>query len=212
MITKVSKKLKENNVFHRVKECQIFTRKSIITIPKINEDIVYLVGVIAGDGNLSICKRKRGGNHYKLRISSGSAEYLAYLNDLIYKYFKLRGTIVKDKRRENTFCLQTENTSIFWYFNILESKYNKTNKIPFFCKNKNLFIHYLSGLIDTDGGVSNKRIQLKLKNESIIRQIFYKIKKDANSNPPKINYTNKIPFYYIRFDNIFPLRLKGTNF
>lgn len=212
MITEVSEKLKENNVFHKIKECKISTRKTIVTIPEIDEDIAYLVGVIAGDGNLSICKRKKGGNHYRVRISSNSVKYLAYLNDIIYKYFGLKGKIMKDKRRKNTFCWEIENASIFWYFSILESKYDKTNQLPFFCRDKNLFAHYMSGLIDTDGSISHKRIQLKLKNENIIKQIFYLLKEDANSNPPKINYTDRVPYYYIRFDNIFPLRLKGTDF
>lgn len=209
MILKVSKKLIENNIYHKVEENKILTRKTITYIPSLNKDIVYLIGVIAGDGSLTKCKRNRGGNHHRLRITSNSPDYLDYINKLIKENFLVEGQIYKDKRKKNTYYLGTANTSIFWYFEILESKYHKTNKLPKICKNGEFFNHYLAGLIDTDGsvGLNKKRVQLKLKNKEIIKEIFSKIKK-ANPNPPKINYTNNIPFYYIRFDNIFPLRLK----
>ena len=209
MIIKVSKKLLEKNIFHRVEGDKIFTRKSITKIPSINEDLVYLIGIIAGDGSLIICKRKRGGNHHRLQITSCSPEHLESLNKILEENFKIRGKISKDKRKERVYRLTTANTSIFWYFKILEAKYNETNKIPKICKNKNYFNHYLAGLIDTDGHVtpSKNRIQLKLKNQQIINEIFTRIK-HANPNSPKINYTKEVPFYYIRFDNIFPLRLK----
>jgi len=209
MILKVSKKLFEKNVFHKVKENIIITRKSSTKIPSINEDLIYLVGVIAGDGSLVISKRKRGGNHHRLQITSCSPKHLQYLNKILKENFKIIGRITQDKKKKNVYRLTTANTSIFWFFKILEAKYNETNKLPKICKNRNYFNHYLAGLIDTDGHVtpSKNRIQLKLKNQAIINEIFSKIKK-ANPNPPKINYTNGIPFYYIRFDNIFPLRLK----
>jgi len=209
VIIKVSKKLSEKNVFHKVKENIIITRKSSTKIPSINEDLVYLVGVIAGDGSLIICKRKRGGNHHRLQITSCSPNHLESLNKILQENFEITGKIIKDKRKERTYRLTTANTSIFWYFKLLEAKYNSTNKLPKMCKNKNYFNHYLAGLIDADGHVtpSKNRIQLKLKNKDIIEEIFSKIS-HANPNPPKINYTNEVPFYYIRFDNIFPLRFK----
>jgi len=208
MIIKVSKKLLEKKVFHKIKEDTILTRKSITKIPSINEDLIYLIGVIAGDGSLVICKRKRGGNHHRLQITSYSPEYLEFLNKILERNFKIKGKISRDKRKKRTYHLITANTSIFWYFKILEAKYNETNKLPKICKNRNYFNHYLAGLIDTDGGVGKNRVQLKLKNQQVINEIFSRIK-HANPNPPKINYTKGIPFYYIRFDNIFPLRLKS---
>lgn len=211
LILNISKKLSEKNVFHKTENNWILTRRSKIKIPNLNEDIAYLIGVIAGDGSLISTKRNRGGNHYMIRIYANSKIYLNYLNKIIKNHFSITGKIIKDKRKKNTFFIVIQNASIFWFFKILESKYNPTNKLPPICKNKLYFNNYLAGLIDTDGSISNKRIQLKLKNQKIIKKIFSKIK-EANPNPPKINYTNNIPFYYIRFDNIFPLRWKGTNF
>jgi hypothetical protein len=209
MILKISKKLKENNIYHKVEGNLIKTRRSNTKIPSINKDIIYLIGVIAGDGCLTRSKRKRGGHHHKVRITSNSDIFLDYLNNIFKENFSVEGHISKDKRKRSTYNLAVSNASIFWYFEILESKYNKTNKLPKICKNEKFFENYLAGLIDTDGsiGKSKKRVQLKLKNQKIINEIYSRINQ-ANPNPPKINYTNNIPFYYIRFDNIFPLRWK----
>lgn len=214
MILKVSEILTKRNIFHKIKKKKICTRRSKVKIPHlINNDIAYLVGVIAGDGSLVISKRKRGGFHYRISIYANSEKYLEYLGNLINEYFKIKGRINKDKRKENAYSLIIQNASVFWFFKILEAKYNPTNKIPSFCKDEELFNHYLSGLIDTDGsvGISKKRVQLKLKNNNIVEEIYEKIR-EANPNPPKINYTNGVPFLYIRFDNIFPLRWKPTAF
>ncbi len=68
---------------------------------------------------------------------------------------------------------------------------------------------YLAGLIDTNGHISNKRIQLKQKSKLLLEKIK-RITNKFGLNPAdvKINYTNNKKFYYIRFDNKLPLRLK----
>jgi hypothetical protein len=213
MIKKISKKLKENNIFHKVEGSHIITRKSKVKIPNLSKDMAYIVGVIAGDGSLSTSKREKGGKHHKLQITSFSEKHLKQINKIVKDEFNIEMKIRKDKRKERTYNLISANTILYWYFKLLESKYDCTGKLPKICENKNFFTHYMAGLIDTDGSVSQskKRIQLKLKNKKVIEEIFSLIS-HANPNPPKINYTNKIPFYYIRFDNIFPLRLKTINF
>ena len=75
--------------------------------------------------------------------------------------------------------------------------------------NKSYSLNYLAGLVDTDGSIYGKRIQLKQKRYNLIKEIE-KLSKEfsLHCSSPKINYTNEIPFYYIRFDNKLPLRLK----
>ena len=213
MILEISQSLKKNKIFHKIKKEYIQTRKTLTKIPSLKEDVAYLVGVIAGDGSLVKSKRKKGGFHYQIRIYAKGEKYLIYLQRLIYSYFQIKGKIVKDQRKKETYYLHIANAAIYAYFEKLEAKYNHKNKLPDFCINKKLFQHYMGGLIDTDGSVdkSKKRIQLKLKNKDIINEIYLKVE-NANPNPPKINYTKNVPFYYIRFNNVFPLRWKQTSF
>ncbi len=209
MIKKISKILSKNNIFHKINKKYVLTRRSKVKIPEINFDISYLVGVIAGDGTLIKSKRKRGGFHYMLRIYSEYPFHLKYLNKLFKKEFNIYGNIKKDKRKNKTFYLQHQNATIFYYFKYLEAKYSK--KFPKRINGKNK-LHYISGLIDTDGSVSRKRIQLKLKDKEFLKELTKILEKlNTQPNPIKINYTNNIPFYYTRFDNIFPLRLKPIN-
>ena len=210
MLSQVSNKLKQNNIYHTIKDNFIITRKSKVLIQEVNGDLSYLIGVIAGDGTLIKTKRKKGGNHYVVKIYANSTNFLEQLNRLFELNFKNSGKIIKDKRKQNTYLLEIPNASIYWYFEILNTKYKDSN-LPLFCTNKEFFNNYLAGLIDTDGSISCKRVQLKLKDKGLIYKIYKKIK-EANPNEPKINYTKNLPYYYIRFDNLFPLRWKTNKF
>ncbi len=81
--------------------------------------------MITGDGSLSMSKRKKGGYHYSFRIYSGNENYLHYLNGLFNKLFLIKGKIIKDKRKENTYFLVIKHAAIFFYFVILGSEIEK---------------------------------------------------------------------------------------
>jgi len=216
VIKKISKKLTERNIYHKVEEKFILTRRSKTKIPLPNEDVFYLLGVISGDGSLGTPKRKRGGRHYILRIYSGEEKYLIYLNKIIQESFGIKGRITKDKRKNSSYCIIIQNAAIFFYFVTLGSEIGKKKigNIPQIVKSKNKnLLHYIAGLIDTDGHLSHKRIQLKQKRHQLLKEIEESSDRlNFNCSVPKINYTNNVPFYYIRFDNIFPLRWKTNNF
>jgi len=212
MIQKISEELSKRNVYHKTEGDLIKTRRSEVKVPKINEDVAYLLGVIEGDGSLSITKRKRGGYHYLFRIYSGEKEYLEYLQILLYNLFLIKGKINRDKRKENLYYLLIQNAPLFFYFANLGSEIGrkKIGNLPKIIKRNQIYaLNYLAGLVDTDGSISYRRIQLKQKRFNLIKEINKLCQKfNLNCSDPKTNYTNKIPFYYIRFDNKLPLRLK----
>ena len=161
-------------------------------------------------------KRKKGGFHYSIRIYGKGKEYLEILNEIFSKNFEIKGKIFEDKRKKDTCFLKIQNASIFFYFMINENEIGKKRrfKIPEIIKeNPKYFKEYLSGLVDTDGHISRKRIQLKQKSEKLLKEIMViSNKQNLNCTIPKVNYTNKKPYYYIRFDNKIPLRFKTNNF
>lgn len=216
MIEIISKELRKRYICHKKEGEIIFTRRSKTKIPLLDKDIFYLLGVICGDGSLVKCKRKRGGFHYIIRIYSGEEEYLKYLNKLIKKSFGFEGSIRQDIRKNSSYYITIQNASIFFYFVSLESEIGKkkigtiSKKVK--KKNENI-LHYLAGLVDTDGHVQKNRIQLKQKRLQLLKEIKDLSNRiNLNCSTPKINYTNNIPFYYIRFDNKIPLRWKGKIF
>ncbi len=209
MIYDISSELNKKRVFHKVDNPFIITKRTATKIPLINNDVAYITGVIAGDGTMVTSKRKKGGYYYELRIYSGSLIYLKYLRYLTNKLFGYIGKITKDKRKNKTYILSIRSAAIFHYFKLLDAKFS-SNNMPHFTKtNPYHLTEYISGLIDTDGSVSRRRIQLKLKNKIFINNVYFRLLEiGANPNAPKVNYTCLVPFYYLRFDNIFPLRLK----
>jgi len=197
------------NIFHKIIGEYILTKRSKTHIPKINEDLAYLIGVITGDGSLSMVKRSKGGFHYKVKITSDTKKYLEYLDCLFIKYFRISGMILKDKRKESTYDLTLQNAAIFWYFVVIGLSIGKKIRIriPDIINTTNLLLNYLSGLSDTDGHVAGNRIQLKQKDQDFLKEICERLNKlKFNCNPPKVNYTDSKPFYYIRFDNKLSLR------
>ncbi|MGD9276044.1 MAG: LAGLIDADG family homing endonuclease [Candidatus Pacearchaeota archaeon] len=216
MINKLSKELIKRKVYHKIQDKTILTRKTKVSIPKINKDIAYLIGVIAGDGSLVATPRKRGGYHYILRIYAEKEEYLKLLNKIFEKHFLLKGGIKKDKRKRSAYYLLIQNASIFFYFVNNGSEIGKKQrfKIPkAIQENRRYFLEYLAGLVDTDGHIARKRVHLKQKSEVLLREINKLANKEGlNCNLPKVNYTNEEPYYYIRFDNKIPLRFKTNKF
>ncbi|MCX6747072.1 MAG: hypothetical protein NTU63_02965 [Candidatus Pacearchaeota archaeon] len=216
MIKRISEELSNRNIYHKIESDSIRTRKSKIKIPKVNKDIAYLLGVIDGDGSLSITERKRGGYHYLFRIYSGSKEYINYLKGLLGSLFLIDGRINRDKRKKNSYYLRIENAAFFFYFANLGSEIGKkkVGNLPKIVEtNKNYASAYLAGLVDTDGSVYKKRIQFKQKRINLIKEVSKLCQRlNLNCSNPKINYTNNIPFYYIRFDNKLPLRWKTNKF
>ncbi len=215
-LLKVSRKLNEFGVYHNIIKDIIITRRSKTKVPKFNKDIAYLLGVITGDGDIVKCIRKKGGFHYSVRITSGSPPYLDYLNSLVKKYFLINGTILKDKRSEHNYALRFRNAVIFYYFTQNGHPIGKKIdlNIPIVVDNKTLLLNYLAGLVDTDGHIdcNNRRVHLKQKSLAFLNEICHELNKlGMNCNEPKVNYTNSKPFYYIRFDNKLPLRLRSSD-
>ncbi len=165
MINKLSNELTKRKIYHIIKNNYIHTKKSKIKIPKFNPDLTYLLGVIAGDGSLNQTIRKKGGYHYTFRIYSRGEKYLDFLNKIFKQYFKIKGKIIKDKRKNNSYHLVIKNATLFFYFVINGSEIGKKKGIltKRAKENKKYFLNYLAGLVDADGHIQKRRIQLKQK-------------------------------------------------
>jgi hypothetical protein len=172
-------------------------------IPEINNKISYLAGVITGDGSLNSSKRKKGGYHYRIQIvgREGSLERIA---SFFAELFEYKPVVHRDERKANCYLINISSAAIFFYFIKLgfASGKKRNIKVPAtIAANPAFFKHYLFGLIDTDGHISRNRIHLKQREETFLKELVYLLEKhfDIKSNPPKVNYTEGKPFYYIRF-------------
>jgi intein/homing endonuclease len=199
----ISEMLSQAHIWHKTQNNSITTKRTTTPIPEISNKIAYLAGVIAGDGNLNISKRKKGGYHYRIQIV-GRKEDLQRIAILFNELFNYKPIVHRDKRKANCYLINISNAATFFYFiNLGFASGKKRNmKVPTaIAANAELFKHYLFGLIDTDGYIENNRVQLKQKEESFLKELVQLMQAHFNikSNPPKVNYTEGKPFYYIRF-------------
>lgn len=159
---------------------------------KINEDIAYLAGVIAGDGSVY-----RHPNKYtnfprtKIMIFNASRIFLEKLNIIFKTNFGYIGCI-KKKVDKNCYILTIHSKIIWLYFTkIISLPLNKKYlKVPRTLKNKKLFKYFLAGFFDTDGYFSGTfGCMLGGRNFQFLSQItklskrFYVL----NFSKPKIN-------------------------
>jgi hypothetical protein len=195
--------LSQAHVWHKTRNNGITIKRTATPIPEINNKIAYLAGVITGDGSLNSSKRKKGGYHYRIQIvgPEGSLERIACLFKELFNY---KPAVHRDKRKANCYLINISSAAIFFYFIKLgfASGKKRNIKVPAtIAANPVLSKHYLFGLIDTYGHVSRNRIHLKQREETFLKELVHLIEKHFNikSNPPKVNYTEGKPLYYIRF-------------
>lgn len=199
----ISDALKKANVWHKVQHDLICTRRTRVKIPNIDNRLAYLAGVVAGDGNLNVCKRKVGGYYYRVNVVAPK-EDVEYLSTLIFELFNHKPCVVRDKRKTNCYLINIYSAAIYFYFVKLGFPTGKKRNLhvpPPIARNPNLFKQYMLGLIDTDGSVIGQRVQLKQREENFLKELvqLLEINLSIKSNPPKVNYTEGKPFYYIRF-------------
>jgi len=132
---------------HQKLNTKFKTRKKVI-LPKKNEKLSELVGILLGDGSIS---------QYQIGITLNSqtdAKYGAWMSKFISKLFNV--SVKKTIRKKNTLQLTIAGINIVEYLLKLElkrgSKIRNQISIPNWIKREDKFAKAcLRGLIDTDG-------------------------------------------------------------
>lgn len=87
-----------------------------VKIPEIDKDVAYLTGVILGDGNVTLIKRKVSKYpRTKIKIYNSSMDYISYVNDLFLQKFSVNGRIWKKTNKE-CYVLEINNKVVFFVF------------------------------------------------------------------------------------------------
>jgi len=202
-IETISNFLTKLNVWHKIEGNCIHTKRTCLRIPEIDNRVAYFTGVITGDGSITKSKRKVGGYCYRIQIV-GYKKYMAYLATLTKELFNYKPRVLRDKRKKNCYLINIYSAAIFAYFVQLGLPIGKKRNLSvpkIIANNPSLFKHYMLGLIDTDGHVRNRRVQLKQRLKPFLEELVVLLEKHFNikANPPKVNYTEGKPYYYIRF-------------
>lgn len=146
-----------NNKMPKFDEFEGNWRTKDCLIPKeLTPDLSYWMGLILGDGCVSVSKNKR-----KQRISfvSEDQDLLDSFENILHKYFCIdkEENISSRNRKNNTYEMEYYCKKLIQYF--LKCGFTKTTaldkKIPYILKkaSRENLIAFIQGLMDTDGGV-----------------------------------------------------------
>ncbi len=125
-----------------------------ISIPELDEEISWLIGLIHGDGYVYANKENDGFNAYVSIAFNNTEKYIAKKAKKALERFGTN-VFLKKKKGENTIVLRTQSKQLAWYlYDNIKSPKQSIN-IPEFIRKGTLNIRlaYVSGIIDSDGSV-----------------------------------------------------------
>jgi replicative superfamily II helicase/intein-encoded DNA endonuclease-like protein len=153
--------LKDDYVAKRIRKVKTAYGTPLNLPQKLNEDFMWLIGIVASDGNLKICNDKNGSIFYLVRIQNN-------VPAIIKKVVKISENFgVKPKVmeiRKGTFYVEIRSSLlalILSKFGIPFGRKSYRLSIPDFMMElpKNLIGAYLAGVFDGDGSYSETKIE-----------------------------------------------------
>jgi len=147
-----------------------------ITLPSyLCSDLVYLIGVMMGDGTIvSPVRRKRGGYRWRISIT-GEHDPLEFFANIVAGLFDYEPKVYRDPRKKNTYSLVINSKVIYRYFTrVLGLRIGAKEKeygIPKIVGSSKLFRYFLAGLFDTDGCVTARAVKISQQSRLFLSEL-----------------------------------------
>lgn len=138
-------------------------------------DLVYLIGVITGDGTIvRPIKRKRGGYRWRISIT-GEHDPLKFFANIVAGLFDYGSKIHRDTRKKNTYSLVINSKVLYRYFaRVLGLKIGAKEEeygVPKIVSSSKLFRYFLAGLFDTDGCVTARAVKISQQSRLFLSEL-----------------------------------------
>ncbi|MBU3957649.1 MAG: hypothetical protein KKB25_01080 [Nanoarchaeota archaeon] len=152
-----------------------------IALPNtLSNDLIYLIGVIYGDGTIKTRINRQKGGKFAQIVIVGEKKFIQTITPLIFSLFNYKPSIYRDKRKKNCFHICIHSIVIYKFFReVLKmqagKKAGKLKWLDFISKDKNTLKHFMAGLIDTDGYVGKTYMCIVQKD----RKFLAKLKREA---------------------------------
>ncbi len=168
----------------------------------INEELVYIIGVIMGDGHISNSSKSKTdlSKDYRISIESVDFGFLKVVEKLIKKYVETKSIVRLLKKREGkqqSYYFQIRNKRFYlWLVEFVKippgAKSRKLRLPEYILKGTyELKTSFLAGLFDSDGGFRGKTIGFTMSSELFQDDIF-NLLRELNISSSKDQWVNKI--------------------
>lgn len=162
------------------------TTGDVVCIPKnTSPDLLYLCGIILGDGSLPRTRKPLSNNlEYKTLIHSGDRENLFECATIFTRLFSKKSRIYfRTNKRGSCWTLEVKNKAIYRLFtNILKIPHGdkgSTGHIPPTIKSlsPNLISAFLSGMVDSDIGKHGHGMGGTFKSKTLVLDLIEELEK-----------------------------------
>lgn len=147
-----------------------------IVIPSLDEEIAWLLGVIAGDGYVAIHDIANGKRNGRVAIAchSDDIDHILKVKKALERFGV--SVFVKQKKGENCKVVESYSVQLATYFGEWLKQPNKTLRIPDCIKSSSIEIRkaYICGILDADGSVINRPL-------NVCSTVYLEFAKDVQS-------------------------------
>jgi intein/homing endonuclease len=138
------------------------TCKEII-IPKLDEDVAWLIGLFQADGYVHPnYKQEEGSSFIDIVFGLDELDMAKKAKHILERFGKSLKISLKKRKNENSYELRCTSKQLAWYFNKNIKQSKNPLIIPSFILNstKNIKLAYIAGLMDGDGCAKNRPIRI----------------------------------------------------
>ena len=122
---------------------------------KISSNTAEFVGILLGDGSISIRAKGKGQNRIKITFNSSEKQYIDFVSNLMENITGIK-PILKFRKNENTadlFLFKKEAVEKMLEFGLKLSPKRNSAEVPYEILNSSFDLDLVRGYFDTDGSV-----------------------------------------------------------
>jgi len=201
----------ESNLLRKLREIKKIKIKggnSVFLPFQLTEDLLYIVGVVAGDGSLPVKYNGSGYRNYKISIQMKNYVYLRYIASLFKKVFNINPNFTVQKKGNRKYLeMYIYSKLIYKFFSVMfgipEGKKSSLVRMPLIIRNLSSSerLPFVAGVVDTDWGKAGNSFGTHSASLLLIKDITQTI-----SGVAKINFSpirryiqrNKYKSYQVR--------------
>lgn len=175
----------ENNLLERLqhlKKVKVKGGNSVYLPFHFTKDLLYIIGIVTGDGSLPIKYNGNGKRNYKISIQMKNYPFLYYIASLFKRVFKINPSFsIRRKKGREYLEMYVYSKLIYKFFSIVfeipEGKKSAIVRMPSVVRNLKPLerLPFIAGIVDTDWGIAGNSFGTHCASLPLIQDVIYTI-------------------------------------